>query len=52
MEKKLLEDLDDELFTAVPDRDLAHVAAGYIVSSGSKYEHTVVRNIVDVEYVD
>jgi hypothetical protein len=52
MEKKPLEDLDDELFTAVPDGELAHVAAGYITSSGTTYEHTVIHNIVDMEFAD
>jgi hypothetical protein len=52
MEKKTLESLDDELFKSVPDQDLGRVAAGYIVSTGTTYEHTVVRNILDIEYVD
>jgi hypothetical protein len=47
-----LESLDDELFASVPESELTRVAAGYIVSSGNHYEHTVVNHTVDVEYVD
>jgi hypothetical protein len=46
------ESLDDELFAAVPPEQLAKVAAGYIVSSSNKYEHTGIHGVVDVENVD
>ncbi len=52
MEKKPLESLDNDLFKTVPEHELGRVAAGYIVSSGGSYEHTVIHGVVDVEYED
>jgi hypothetical protein len=52
MDKKPIESIDDKLFSNVSDKELAKVAAGYIVSSSNVYEHTVIHGVVDVEYED
>jgi hypothetical protein len=52
MDKKPFESLDDELFQPVPDHQLGRVAAGYISSSGTTYEHTVIHGVVDMEFAD
>jgi hypothetical protein len=52
MDKKPIESIDDKLFSNVSDKDLAKVAAGYIVSSAAHAEHSVIHGVVDVEYED
>lgn len=52
MDKKPFESIDNELFASLPEQELSKVAAGYIVSSSNKAEHTVIHHIVDQEYVD